>query len=504
MADIKSGQDVTSLMAGIKSGDDVTALMSADVGSSATVPEPPRGRDFKIFGVNIHVPPEDKPRLDSNIATVGGVGIAPEDALMVGQAAKGIAAATSAGGMVAGLKEAVKTANPVVKFEVSRRALKAVGVPDGVAEVIAFGVSGYRRGGKTPIPEGPVSEPGYPRAGSTPAPPPAPVEPPAHLDLSQRVPAGGLTQQQIAERLAATKAQGMNAPQVEPVMAPRPSPSSVPVPEGPPEPSIEPAKHAAPSKSPQQILNEEAIAKRRAAYQESLKADAKPVLEDVEAGKMTAEQAAAELAKRWGTPSDAERRFPPNKSGLPSNPPTARKARGKVSDLADMPIEPPKPVEPAGPSAENIASVQAATRKKFSGKIADLTEMLPATQKYAATQAGRAEVLDPEIDYALKWIEQDMEAIPFTKRTVIDHPDKGMGGARLGVGGSAGAKIYRNIVGEEGSEISGAKRGDVLKAIKNLREGKVTPVGELVLGVARDLKGMSIEKLQKLMATPPP
>jgi hypothetical protein len=343
MADIKSGQDVTSLMVGIKSGDDVTALMSGDVGSSATVPEPPRGRDFKVFGVNIHVPPEDKPRLDSNIATVGGVGIAPEDALMVGQAAKGIAAATSAGGMVAGLKEAVKTANPVVKFEVSRRALKAVGVPDGVAEVIAFGVSGYRRGGKPPVPEGPVSEPGYPRASSTPAPPSAPVEPPAHLDLSQRVPAGGLTQQQIGERLAATKAQGMTAPQVEPVMAPRPSPSSVPVPEGPPEPSM--AKPTAPSKSPQQILNEEAIAKRRAAYQESLKADAKPVLEDVEAGKITAEQAAAELAKRWGTPSDAERRFPPNKSGLPSNPPTARKAMGKVSDLAEMQKAEPQSVK---------------------------------------------------------------------------------------------------------------------------------------------------------------
>ncbi len=363
MADIKSGQDVTALMSGAvptgpKPGEDVTALMNA----TPAAPEKPSGRDFKIFGVNIHVPPEDKPRLDSNIAMVGGVGIAPEDALMVGQAAKGIATATSAGGMVAGLKEAVKTANPVVKFEVSRRALKAVGVPDGVAEVIAFGVSGYRRGGKPPVPEGPVSEPGYPRASSTPAPPPAPVEPPAHLDLSQRVPAGGLTQQQIAERLAATRAQGMTAPQVEPVMAPRPSPSSVPVPEGPPEPSMEPVKPYAPSKSPQQILNEEAIAKRRAAYQESLKADAKPVLEDVEAGKMTAEQAAAELAKRWGTPSDAERRFPPNKSGLPSNPPTARKARGKVSDLADMPIEPPKPVEPAANAATDAASEMSALR----------------------------------------------------------------------------------------------------------------------------------------------
>jgi hypothetical protein len=280
------------------------------------------------------------------------------------------------------------------------------------------------------------------------------------------VPAGGLTQQQIAERLAATKAQGMTAPQVEPVMAQRPSPSSVPVPEGPPEPSIEAAK---PAKSPQQILNEEAIAKRRAAYQESLKQkptqafnsprvsepDAPQQVEfisrpgkapnmgstygqDIEpAGKYinivdnpstptpeggnyvrgtaiikkplvldegdsvdtvawkqklskryggktgkeltdaiikdgydaiitkdkygTSESVllkpsesivdpSAELARRLGTPSDAERRFPPNKSGLPSNPPTARKARGKVSDLADMPIEPPKPVEPAGPT----------------------------------------------------------------------------------------------------------------------------------------------------------
>jgi GNAT superfamily N-acetyltransferase len=223
---------------------------------------------------------------------------------------------------------------------------------------------------RTETPSGPVSTAGYPRAGTTPAPPTG--EPPAHLDLSQRVPAGGLTKEQIGERLAAAQKQGMNAPAYEspqnpatPVREPLPPRAAAPVPEGPPEPSM--AKPAAPSKSPQQILNEEAIAKRRAAYQESLKADAKPVLEDVEAGKMTAEQAAAELAKRWGTPSDAERRFPPNKSGLPSNPPTARKARGKVSDLADMPIEPPKQVEPAAPSQPEtgkLSSLQTETPSK--------------------------------------------------------------------------------------------------------------------------------------------
>ena len=164
-----------------------------------------------------------------------------------------------------------------------------VGGPAGavVGRTVGEAVAGRMR---PPVPEGPVSSPGYPRAGSTPAPPPAPVEPPAHLDLSQRMPAGGLTKEQIGERLAAAQKQGMTAPAYEspqnpvtPVREPLPPRASAPVPEGPPEPSM--AKPAAPSKSPQQILNEEAIAKRRAAYQESLKADAKPVLEDVEAGR---------------------------------------------------------------------------------------------------------------------------------------------------------------------------------------------------------------------------
>ncbi len=186
----------------------------------------------------------------------------------------------------------------------------------------------------------------------------------AHLDLSQRVPAGSLTQQQIGERLAAARAQGMTAPRPEPQMAPRPSPSSVPVPPGPPDPSmptepvaVKPEPFNAPRvvekpPTPKQI-NEAAIAVHRSITTAAREANIElkpgdldalktvvrsgvPAKDAVEALKASRDPA-AELAKRLGTPSDAEMTFPPNKSGLPSKPPTARKARGKLSDLADMP-----------------------------------------------------------------------------------------------------------------------------------------------------------------------
>jgi hypothetical protein len=62
-----------------------------------------------------------------------------------------------------------------------------------------------------------------------------------------------------------------------------------------------------------------------------------PVKDAVEALKATrTTDPAAELARRFNLPSDAERTFPPNKSGLPTKPPTARKARGKIADLAEI------------------------------------------------------------------------------------------------------------------------------------------------------------------------
>jgi hypothetical protein len=281
-----------------------------------------------------------------------------------------------------------------------------------------------------------------------------------HLDLSKRVQAGSLTQQQIGERLAAAKAQGMNAPAYEPATNPAepvsvplpqqppkpvvqppvvrpqatgtsmqpaamPTPrAAAPVPEGPPEPSM--AKPAAEPfnppreavKTPKQ-LNEEAIAKRREAYQTARNAvvDAAekanidiPAEKEVEivrkvASGATPEEAistlakaedpAAELARRLGTPSDAERRFPPNKSGLPSNPPTARKARGKVSDLADMPATAPVETTQSDAvrayhgtrSASQMDSIRASTGGEFGPGIY-LTKD-PGTAEFFATHVAR-------------------------------------------------------------------------------------------------------------------
>jgi hypothetical protein len=262
-----------------------------------------------------------------------------------------------------------------------------------------------------------------------------------------------------------------------------------------PSPAPEPAIPGARGKSPQQIANETALAARRAKYQDAQQAQPEAPVTDP----------AAELARRLGTPSDAERTFPANKSGLPARAPTAVKARGgaKIADLADMPASTtaPEPA-PTGPSAEAIARQAAATKQKFTGKISDLADVPEATRKYGVQQDVKN--MSPEVDYALKWIEADMENMPFNKRTVIPHPEPGHGGDQIGIGGSAGAKIYRSIVGQEGHEISTASRGDVIQAIKNLRAGKVTPVGELVLGVAKDLSNMSMAKLQKIMETGPP
>ena len=114
-------------------------------------PEPTRtpttGHDFKLLGVNIHVPAEEKPRLDSNIAGWGdqGVGVAPEDALIAGQAVRGIANAAS-GSALAGVKAAISHTSPFVKYEATKALLTHMGVPSSLATVVGVMVSGYKQG----------------------------------------------------------------------------------------------------------------------------------------------------------------------------------------------------------------------------------------------------------------------------------------------------------------------------------------------------------------------
>lgn len=135
--------------------------------------------------------PDLEHRADANMLDIGGIGIAPETALMGVQAGRallkpGMALAARGG-------ELVSQATPIVKYYAVKKALTAMGIPADVAELAAVGVSSYRKGGaKAPAPESPgtVSVEGFPRAGTTAAPevvPPRPIRgqlPAAPIELT--------------------------------------------------------------------------------------------------------------------------------------------------------------------------------------------------------------------------------------------------------------------------------------------------------------------------------
>lgn len=232
-------------------------------------PEPSKGHDFKVLGVNIHVPGEAKPRADSNMIGWGenGAGVAPEDALMVGQAARGVAKA-AAGGVVSGAKQMLAEASPVIKYEATRTVLEKMGVPSHMAAVAAMAVSGYNRKSPKVAAEPVASNPTAP-----------------HLDLSVPVRPSQLTPQQLSERMQAIDAAG-GVPEATKVAARQmgqpyagrriispvetvgggAAPPSGPLPSPAPA-SATPTSRPSSGKSPQQILNEEALAARRAAAQ---------------------------------------------------------------------------------------------------------------------------------------------------------------------------------------------------------------------------------------------
>lgn len=263
---------------------------------------------------------EQSQRADS--AMVGGVPVVgsvnPEDALMAGVAGRAIKGAASAvpnvgGKVVAGAKAAAEIASPAVKYEITRRTLQAVGVPGPLATGVAIAVSGYRRSGApSPAPAAAAEEA---TVAARPAPAPAaPAESP--IDLTRRLKADN------AARAAAPS---------ETVAGGTPPPSD-------PLPSPAPA---APPKSPQQVLNEEALARRRAEYQARAAAEAEAAASAPAKAKMTAveskeymrlralgktdEQAKeAILASRamnaqfgLSVPTDAQTQFPKGMRGKP-------------------------------------------------------------------------------------------------------------------------------------------------------------------------------------------
>lgn len=109
----------------------------------------PGGADFKILGVPIHIPGPDRPRADENMATVGGVGIPPE-AVFMGPVQAGRAmmnpALSLSGKAAAGAGSVVSSVAPVIKYEIAKHTLQALGLPESVATVGAIAVSGYKRG----------------------------------------------------------------------------------------------------------------------------------------------------------------------------------------------------------------------------------------------------------------------------------------------------------------------------------------------------------------------
>jgi len=200
----------------------------------------PPGRDFTVLGVKLHVA-GDRPRLDSNMVGIGDQrigepsGIAPEDALMFGQALKRIGAAGV--GVLPKILAATKEATPIVKYEAFKFGLKTAHVPEPLAIPLAMWLSGYQKGGAAPA---------------------AATEAASVTEAKARFEAA-----RAANDAAKTKIATMGTPPAatSPVES---VPGGTPPPGGPPP---APSAAARPAKSPSQMLNEEAIARARAAYQ---------------------------------------------------------------------------------------------------------------------------------------------------------------------------------------------------------------------------------------------
>lgn len=251
----------------------------------------------------------------------------------------GIVRAGVTEGAGAAAKMAATTASPLLKFEVTRRAMMAMGAPDWMATGAAAYVSGMK--GKGAAEAEHVSAPGFPRTSVAADPPPVAAAP---VDLS-RVPAGSLTQEQIGERLAATNAGAV--PEVATVATPAPAgarladqraafQARVAARQAPEAQTATAAPIASPAAaSPvatalpnQKALNELAIAARRA--KTTLSPDeARALVKVVEAGQ-TPQSAVADLMQarlaadpaaafnaRYGlkVPTDAETKFPKGMRG---------------------------------------------------------------------------------------------------------------------------------------------------------------------------------------------
>lgn len=124
---------------------------------------------YQYVNANRRAPNADN-RVDNNIATgvplVGSVSPAdPVVGLGIANAVKSAVVDGGAGLLgrtVAGAKELVSQAHPIVKYEAVKATLTRMGMPPDMATVVAMAASGYRQGGKATAAEAPAAVPEAP------------------------------------------------------------------------------------------------------------------------------------------------------------------------------------------------------------------------------------------------------------------------------------------------------------------------------------------------------
>jgi hypothetical protein len=195
----------------VNAASDKQPTMGPDPGSFETTGL--RGMFNKAF-------PPEKPRADSAIASgipiigsispgevVGGFGMGRAIGGAMGEAT------TTGGRVLAGAKEAITQASPIVKYEATKHLLTSAGLPESVAIPLAMVASGYQPGkkGTEPLPETPAapgsaSAPTAPEVAPSPAPTPASAGP-TKAPRAPRVGRASASASQTSEGFSLSKAE---------------------------------------------------------------------------------------------------------------------------------------------------------------------------------------------------------------------------------------------------------------------------------------------------------
>lgn len=181
------------------------------------------------------------------------------------------------------------------------------------------------------------------------------------------------------------------------------------------------------------------------------------------------------------------------------------KSSGPVVPSSGTP--PTLPATPAAPDRSGISVVKAKpTAYEFvpgRGKTGrESWRMQPKSfssdpSASAASAAMSAE--SPDVAKALRWMQAEMENVEYTSKYFND-PGTRAGGDHLITGGSGGAPIYQDIVGNKMS----ASRGDVQKAIREVLDGSGKPskLKQSILEVASGLASGDKSLTRKMMLPP--